>query len=79
MYSCPKLENTDCKDYIPKKHSNAFKDKFIRLVIKSGMTDEECAILLGVSRSTIKRWARGETKPHKLIGQLILKILHFHQ
>ena len=36
------------------------------LRIRMGLTQDELARALGVSRDTISRWERGRTKPHRV-------------
>ena len=41
-----------------------------------GLTQEELAALLGVERSTVVRWERGETQPLPWIRPKLAKTLH---
>lgn len=46
-------------------------NEFSNLRERSGMTPEELSDVLGVSARTIRRWESGETKPKKIVVQLM--------
>ena len=41
-------------------------------------TDEECARVFDVSRSTVERWKRGDTEPMEGVKMLIYQTLLLH-
>lgn len=53
--------------------------EFSKILIKTmdvlHMTEEDCARLIDVSSSTIKRWVEGSTEPNDLVIMLIYKSL----
>lgn len=54
---------------------NNFRLMLVVAMALMQMDNEECAILLDVSRSTVERWVWGETKPHEAIRVPIWEIL----
>lgn len=51
-------------------HARPAPERFRQLLAASGLSDEELAVKLEVSASTIGRWRRGTSKPRRVYMNL---------
>lgn len=52
----------------------SFREQFIEIIQKLNLSDEDCARIAGTSRPTIARWRTGQTEPHPIMQQTILRM-----